>query len=157
MNDFGTYDFETYEWTKPLCFAMFWKSKEHEARDHWIDDCDFYINRDDFKDVAKTALQMMLYCAEHGGPTVWWAHNGGKFDALFILDAIKRLEGATAEGIVAGGRLISLKIHHNGVAITLKDSYAVVQSKLSKALEDFEIPHKKSFTEEEYRASTLPA
>lgn len=136
---FGTYDFETYEWTKPLCFAMYWQGGE-----------DFYINRVSHHAVASTALQMMLITAERGGPATWWAHNGGKFDALFILDAVKRIPGARAEGIVAGGRLISLKIHSNGVTITLKDSYAVIQSKLSKALEDFEIAHKKSFTEEEY-------
>lgn len=152
--EFGTYDFETYEWTKPLCFAMYWREKLDE---HWVgpnrfvDSHDFYINRDSPTDVALCALKMMIFVTGNGGPSVWWAHNGGKFDALFILDAIKRLPGATAEGIVAGGRLIALKIHHEGITITLKDSYAVVQSKLSKALEDFEIPCKKSFTEAEYR------
>lgn len=153
MNDFGTYDFETYEWTKPLCFAMFWTQDEETVAGTIKKSCeDFYINRDSYHAVASTALQMMLAVAESGGPSIWWAHNGGKFDALFILDAIKRLPGARAEGIVAGGRLISLKIHSNGVSITLKDSYAVIQSKLSKALEDFEVPYQKSFTEAEYKA-----
>ncbi len=141
-NNFGVFDFETYDWVKPLCIGVY-----------HAHDSDFYINRKNSESVARTAVQLMLDYAYEYDVTEWWAHNGGKFDDLFILDAIKEMEDIEAEGFLANGRLISLKIteYTTGVSITLKDSYAVIQSKLEKALKDFEIPHRKSFDENDYQ------
>lgn len=141
-DNFGTYDFETYKWTKPLCVGVYFGDNE----------TDFYLNRNNPLDVARTAIEMMLDIADEYDVKQWWAHNGGKFDALLIIEALKSMPDCEAEGIVAGGRIISLRIteHTSGVVIDLKDSYAVIQSNLAKALESFEIPHKKHFTKEFY-------
>ncbi len=134
---FGTYDFETYDWISPLCGDLF-DGAEHE----------FAIDRQSPVEVVRA----MLYAMEASDVGVWWAHNGGKFDALFIVDTLKGLPGWKCDGAVAAGRIISLRIMSPHSTWELKDSYAVIQSSLSKALTSFDIPHKKVFTDADYAA-----
>lgn len=143
MTTFGTYDFETYDWTKPLCCGLY------------IDDQnrDFFIQRQQPIAVAVQCLQLMASYAAIAGVKVWWAHNGGKFDALFLINAIQTLAGWKCEGYIASGRVISLKVWtDDDVTFELKDSFAVIQSALADALESFGIPHKKVFTKADYKA-----
>jgi len=137
VNTFGTYDFETYDWTKPLCMDLF-DGAEHE----------YAIDRKHPTEVVRAALFGM----EASEVPVWWAHNGGKYDALFMVDCIRQLKGWKCDGAVAAGRLISLRVMTPNGVFTLKDSYAVIQASLDKALSSFEIPHKKVFTKEDYES-----
>lgn len=137
---FGTYDFETYAWVNPLCFGL-----------HTETESEFYINRNNPDDVAKTCLEAMEHIAYENDVKQWWAHNGGKFDVLFLIYAMKQMKGWRCDGAVASGRVISLRVMSPRVAFELKDSYAVIQSGLAKALTSFEIPMKKVFTEEDYQ------
>jgi hypothetical protein len=57
-----------------------------------------------------------------------WAHNGGKFDALWAIDmAIKRGLKVTAHA--SGSRLVTVEIAD---MVTLRDSYALIPIKLSE-------------------------
>lgn len=132
---FGTYDFETYDWTSPLCADLF-DGAEHT----------FSLDREDPTAVVRSMLAEM----EASDIDVWWAHNGGKFDALFVVDCVKQLPGWKCDGTVAGGRIISLRLFSPNGTFTLKDSYAVIQASLEKALTSFDIPHKKVFTKADY-------
>lgn len=132
---FGTYDFETYDWTKPLCADAFYDG-EHE----------YNINRENSTEVVRS----LLFAMESSGCAEWWAHNGGKYDALFVVECIRQLKGWKCDGAVAAGRIINLRVMSPNATFTLKDSFAVIQSSLDKALLSFEIPHKKVFTKAEY-------
>lgn len=138
---FGTYDFETYDWTKPLCADVF------DGQEH-----DYTIDRED----QTAVVRALLFAMESSGCSTFWAHNGGKYDALFVVDCLRQLKGWKCDGAVAAGRIIQLRIMSPHACFTLKDSYAVIQSSLDKALVSFGIPHKKVFTKEEYeRLDTL--
>jgi hypothetical protein len=134
---FGTYDFETYEWVNPLCGDLF-NGHEHT----------YVVDRDSPVEVVRRLLSEM----EASEIDDWWAHNGGKFDALFIVDCIKQLPGWKCDGATASGRIISLRIMSPHNCWTLKDSFAVIQASLDKALTSFDIPHKKVFTKADYDA-----
>jgi len=134
---FGTYDFETYDWVNPLCGDLF------DGTDHA-----FALDRESPMAVVRSMLAEM----EASDVSVWWAHNGGKFDALFIVDCLRQMPGWRCDGAVASGRIISLRVMAPNKTFTLKDSFAVIQSSLDKALTSFDIPHKKVFTKEDYEA-----
>lgn len=138
---FGTYDFETYDWTKPLC-ADLYDGSTHA----------FALDRKDPMAVCRALLHEM----EASEVTTFWAHNGGKYDALFLVECIRQLKGWRCDGAVAAGRIINLRVITPHSSFSLKDSYAVIQSGLESALKSFEIPHAKVFTKEEYaRLDTL--
>jgi len=134
---FGTYDFETYDWVNPLCGDLY------DGESHA-----FCLDRENPLGVVRSMLAAM----EASDVNVWWAHNGGKFDALFIVDCLRQMPGWRCDGAVAGGRIISLRVMAPNKTFTLKDSFAVIQASLDKALTSFDIPHKKVFTKADYEA-----
>lgn len=143
--NFGTCDFETYDWTKPLCAAIAYG----ETRDA-LNTETFHV--DTHTNLEDSVIAAMLYRARTHNVHEWWGHNAGKFDWLLCIDALMRCKGVQCEAHVAAGRIVSLKIEErDGNYITLKDSYAVVQSSLEKAIKDFEIPTQKTFTKKDYK------
>lgn len=137
---FATYDFETFDWVHPFVFCVYTKEQhsEHVYRDEKTHNC------------VPKCLEAMEHLASRDNIKTFWAHNGGKFDVLFIVDAIKRMPGWKCDGITASGRVISLRVMSPTITFELKDSYAVIQSSLAKALESFEIPRRKTFTAADY-------
>ena len=139
----GSFDFETWEWVNPLCCGFAWGEKTFFIHDR---------SQKFPKSVAKQALKFM-----HSRPEVkqWWAHNGGKFDALFLLEAALDM-GWQVTGHVAGGRLINSQFSPPGSdrATIVHDSYAVVQSSLKRAAKDFNLKNEKVFTEDDYSIDT---
>lgn len=151
---FGTYDFETYQWTKPICFGMYYERLIPGFPDNPIPVKDFFIDRHSNLHVAVYGLKMLEEASFADEIKTWWAHNGGKYDILFFIDALKHpsFAGWKCDGSVAAGRVISLRINSGRCSFELKDSFAVIQSSLDKALESFEIPVKKVFTKADYEA-----
>lgn len=139
---FGTYDFETYDWTKPLCADAYCPVGENAFQHAYS------IDRED----PVTVVRNLLFELEASEVNEWWAHNGGKYDALFMVDVVKQLKGWKCDGAVAAGRIINLRVMSPHSTFVLKDSYAVIQSSLDKALESFQISHKKVFTKDDYKA-----
>lgn len=100
--------------------------------------------------VAECCLESML---GNESVDVWWAHNMGKFDGLFLSSAAFRL-GWRQEAIMAGGnRVIGLKLSPPGSKrkIEVKDSYALAPSSLASLAKDFELPSAKEFTKDDYK------
>lgn len=154
----GIYDFETYEWTKPLCVGLLNHDSFafiHESRKH---DSGCLYRRDRGANLAVSTLREMATQRVYNNVEEWWAHNGGGFDALILLqEAIKQRWPVKA--IPANGRIIHMEVAvplelsmgHKEVIVTLKDSYAVVQSSLEKAAKDFALGLSKTFDESAYK------
>jgi len=70
---------------------------------------------------------------------VCYAHNGGKFDFLYLLEILrKEIPTATIEPMLQGSRIVQIKIRDkNNHTWTFKDSVPIFQTTLKKLLQDF--------------------
>jgi len=139
----GAFDFETWEWENPFFCGFAWgDSKDPETH---------YIHDSKHKHPDRLAEQTLEFMYAHD-VSDWHAHNLGKFDGLFISAAAVRL-GWFQKGIIAGGsRVIGLELRKPGHTkkLRLHDSYAVVSTSLRTWAEDFELPDRKLFQEDDY-------
>lgn len=150
----GVYDFETYDWTKPLCCGLLVSDSFtfiHELPRH-SNGCEVRSQRG--SNVALRVLWEMAHRVRRDSVAEWWAHNGGGFDALILLQEALA-QGWAVKAIPANGRLIHMEVAVElpdcvECIVTLKDSYAVVQSSLEKAAKDFALGINKSFGKEDY-------
>lgn len=142
----GAYDFEAWEWVNPRCCGLLWGP---EGAREWNFVVDEACTKPD--DVPVEVLHTMLRVAEAGGPRDWWAHNGGKYDVCFLLDAVVRL-GWAVTGFVAAGRAVVLHVRapRRKTVLRLFDSMALVPSALKAAAEDFELKTRKLLGKEDY-------
>lgn len=103
------------------------------------------------KDIARNALITMHTVAKSCNVWDWYAHNGGKYDALFMLAAAEEM-GWEAKAIISGGRMIQLRVKpmHELKWLCLNDSMAIVQSSLKNAANDFALKSSKLLGEEDY-------
>lgn len=107
--DFETDPFEVGRIPEPFCVGFF---DGEDYFEKWSDDPD---------EVVFYTLEVM---SEYGEDTVFYAHNGGKFDFHFLIkhaDTISDL-------ILIGARIVQMRI--NGAL--LRDSYAMIPVPLSK-------------------------
>jgi hypothetical protein len=72
----------------------------------------------------------------------WYAHNGGKFDVLFLLDSIFRRKWEV-KFIQRQGRIIALHVTTGKCRFTIADSYALLPASLKALGEAFQTEHKK--------------
>ena len=144
----GAFDFETYDWVHPFAFALRWGPRE--ARETHFERL---ADGGNPGTMAVRCLQEMLVIAESGGPVEWWAHNGGKFDTLFLLAAAQRMGWIVSANVTGGGRIVTATFRKPTSKTTLhmRDSYAVVQSSLKNAVKDFQCDAAKTFKEDDYR------
>lgn len=147
----GIADFETYNWTKPLCCGLlvgdnftFLHEKPKHTSNPYVASKGSLVYR---------VLHNMAVATKEHGVTEWWAHNGGAFDWLLLLHEATERKWPVM-GIPANGRLIvteiSVPLGKGEVIITLKDSYAVIQASLKRATQDFGLGIHKQFGEAEY-------
>lgn len=134
------YDFEAYEWTKPLCVAIVGNG---------VEDCYYDETKRTPDSVAEACLRLMRAIIATDSDATFWAHNGGKYDALLLLDWSSR-HGLSARATPAAGRLIKTEIDFDGATIKLFDSYAVVQASLEKAAKGFDCASRKQFAKSDY-------
>lgn len=138
----GAYDFETYDWTKPLAVGLRWGDSD------WL----YLRNATSPEVVTRFALFAFFEVASKGGPSEWWAHNGGNFDALAIMAQAARDGFSLNIATAMGGRVVRMEISDGKRKVVLKDSYAVVPSSLKTACKDFELTVSKLFDETDYSA-----
>ena len=72
----------------------------------------------------------------------WYAHNGGKFDFLFLIEELLR-RGWVRRIIERGGRMIQIECVGDHVAFDLRDSYALLPDSLEDLAESFGAKHQK--------------
>lgn len=151
----GIYDFETYEWTNPLCVGLLAGEHFRFIHDNRRHDRGLRERRLRGVSLPLQTLLTMAHCTRSEDIHEWWAHNGGGFDALILLqEAIK--QGWPVKAIPANGRIIHMEVcvemeDSVEVIVTLKDSYAVVQSSLKKAAKDFALGIGKEFGDDDYK------
>jgi DNA polymerase type B, organellar and viral len=99
--DAETDPFDSYSLIAPFCFGCAWLDHDgvKHYREFWGDEC-----VGDFVGWLETMPPMILY-----------AHNGGKFDFMFILEHIH-------EPFLIGSRIVKAKIHHHEI----RDSYSIL-------------------------------
>ena len=99
--------------------------------------------------VAIDALNAMFAIAEREGINSWFAHNGGKYDVCFILQAITKM-GLQASGHLAAGRMVTLKIKRGDTTIALYDSMAIIPGALKKIAKSFNLKSQKLLGDDDY-------
>lgn len=146
----ASFDFETWEWVNPLACGIMWGSPG--AREHV-----FIRNDADPDTVIREVLVHMAALVSLGDVSEFWAHNGGKFDALFLAKGAADL-GWSMSAHMAGTRVIYLGIKagkgKDAPLIRIFDSYSVAQASLKQNAIDWELPSRKLFTEDDYSKDT---
>jgi len=133
---FAVFDIETIQWVKPYSVCFF------DGKDFKMftgDDCvscfiDFVITK------------------KYRGYNIY-AHNGGKFDFLFILDVL-RFRDYDFSLIFQGSRCALIKVYHQKEGkiknrksrnnLRFVDSYNILKFSLDKLTKDFDVKHKKT-------------
>ena len=154
------YDFETYDWNPPegeqqqeihaLCCGILLPNEE-----------EIFIHDSSQKEpeaLVDEVLTTMKRLIEEGRCTEFWAHNGARFDMLFLMEAaVERgwqVEAALAGVGVMGGTLFP--DGSEGIRIPLCDSTKVLQSTLKDIAKNFGTAHQKSFEDYSIDMRTLP-
>ena len=91
---------------------------------------------------VKELIKEMLHYPSY----TFYAHNGGKFDANFLINEALRMDDIIIKknNVELNARWLSLTLQHsNKNTITLRDSWCFLQSKLDDATTKFDVPHKK--------------
>lgn len=121
----GVFDIESWEWTK-FQLAASYDGKEVKFHDS-ID-----------------SLTSELFNFRHRG-RVWYAHNGGRFDFLFLLQKIKDERHRKVKLITRGSSIISIRVQDSSRHTTeLRDSLAILPDSLKRLSESFDTEVKKS-------------
>lgn len=126
----AAYDFETTDWTQPLCWAGVWGPKG--AREH------LYTRKgptESPRDLAKRVLELMHRIQEPENIGHWWAHNGGKFDGLALCEAAMYHGWTATFANSTDGRILQAHLKPPGAtkrtrSVTIRDSMCIVPSSL---------------------------
>lgn len=120
--NYAVFDIESNDWTKFVCMGFYDGKKYYYF--HRIKD---FINHIDSK--------------RYNGYRIY-AHNGGKFDFLFVIEElIKR--SVKIKMIPRAGSVIIIQLTTSKSKLTFADSYALLPSKLSDLTKVFDVKHKK--------------
>lgn len=145
--DFETYQDAAYQW-QPLCCGFVWGPPGERAQCFVHDETQQAPQK-----LARDALKIAHRLADAGVVKEWWAHNGGKFDHLYLLQAAVEMGWEASAHVAGGSRLIFLSVRPPDakVAVNLYDSFAVVPERLAKAAESFQLASRKVFTDADYK------
>lgn len=72
-----------------------------------------------------------------------FAHFGGRYDFLFLLDGIFRNKGYKCQMIEVNGRILQLKIYYKGAYYYFCDSFSILPASLDKITKAFNVNDKK--------------
>ena len=164
---YGAFDFETWEWVNPYCCVLLWGTPDNRQSEFLIDPYSETLYSNAFQRRFKNRLpkfiddkcnplllaEQVLYAMYHiENVDVWWAHNMGKFDGLFLSAAAKRLHWEQSAIVAQGSRCIRFTMRPPGAkrVMVIQDLYALLPSKLKRIAEDFELPSRKLFDEDDY-------
>lgn len=75
---------------------------------------------------------------------VVYAHNGGKYDFLFIMHFLKaHKEHKIKKMLIIHGSIVKFVVVYNGKSIEFRDSFAILPKSLRSLTNDFDVLHKK--------------
>ncbi len=128
MDNFKVFDIETTNWNKIYAIGIYNGVK-----------CNILA-----KENMKNSFFVKYLLDNLENDDIVFAHNGGKFDFLFIIDYADKNDDL----IIVDLKLINssigyLKISYNKKTIIFKDSYLILPKSLLKLTNDFDVKHKK--------------
>jgi hypothetical protein len=119
---YGTFDIESEDWIKFRCLGMF-----DGTRFRWFRSVDAFLDELDQRKWRGWR---------------WYAHNGGKFDFLFMMEAMLA-RNWKFELMERAGRIVSMKVHTRSNYFQLADSYALLPFSLQRLSDTFKPNHPK--------------
>ena len=118
-----------------------------------------YVFENNNANIVEILLDFMF--AETSDNSVWIAHNGGRFDSIFILRELLVKRGIVPQVIMNGNKIMCMKMEQQQRKIKLIDSYLFITMRLSKMPEAMGIPdltkgyHPYHFTDLNYIGSMV--
>lgn len=126
LGNFGVFDIEAHDWTKFL-IAGFYNGETY---------LEYYSPRQFIKDIFTRA--------EFDNINTIFAHFGGKYDFLFIINQLIRMEGYIIENCIPrGSSLLCFDLVHKGKRVSFKDTSAFLPFSLENITKTFGVEHKK--------------
>ncbi|CAB3985445.1 DNA polymerase, partial [Paramuricea clavata] len=96
-----------------------------------------YVFENNNEDVTELLIDFMFAQANN---SVWIAHNGGRFDNIFLLRELLVKKGVVPHTVMNGNKIMSMEIRHGDISIKVIDSYLFLAMPLSKIPEAMDIP-----------------
>ena len=125
------FDIEAFKWNEVYAIGIY---DGHKVNSYVSSKSVSYTN-DDF-------IAWLLDNIPHGA--VVYAHAGGRYDFLFILDYIKAAAKTKITQLsVIHGSLAMLRIKHKNKVIEFRDSYKILPASLASLTLSFDVAHKK--------------
>ena len=97
-----------------------------------------YVFENNNANIVEMLLDFMF--SEPSDDSVWIAHNGGRFDSIFILRELLVKRGIVPQVIMNGNKIMCMKMEQQQRKIKLIDSYLFITMRLSKMPEAMGIP-----------------
>jgi hypothetical protein len=124
---FKVFDIEAYEWNKVYAIGIYDGITLNS-----------YAHSDTKNDIFIKWLLDNL-----NDKDIVYAHNGGKYDFLFLLNYIKKYKIKIREIKIIHASLVMIRIEYNKKLIEFRDSFAILPVSLKQLTIDFDVEHKK--------------
>lgn len=111
---------------------------------NWIQFCVLgFYDGEDYK-TFKSPKQFLSYIdnPKYEGYR-FFAHNGGRYDDLFLLDELVTNSSYELKMIASGGKLITIRVRTKKVSYTINDSYSLMPQALKRLTIAFGVKHLK--------------
>ena len=97
-----------------------------------------YVFENNNADIVEMLLDFMF--SETNDSSVWIAHNGGRFDSVFLLRELLVKRGIVPQVVMNGNKIMCMEIDQQQRKIKVIDSYLFITMRLSKIPEAMGIP-----------------
>lgn len=124
----------------PLYFYDLETTSDNEARRHVVN----HVHAQEADGTEHSFRDMegfMAFATSRAKGSIFFAHNGGKFDTNFILDYVLTCCETTPQILKANGRILSLQT----CGIHFRDSYPHISAPLAQFSKMFNLPGEKGF------------
>ena len=97
-----------------------------------------YVFENNNEDIVEMLLDFMF--SETNDSSVWVAHNGGRFDSVFLLRELLVKRNIVPQVVMNGNKIMCMEIDQQHRKIKVIDSYLFITMRLSKMPEAMGIP-----------------
>ena len=98
-----------------------------------------YVFENNNENIVEMLLDFMF--SETSNNSVWIAHNGGRFDSVFLLRELLVKRGIVPQVVMNGNKIMCMEIDQQQRKIKVIDSYLFITMRLSKMPEAMGIPN----------------
>ena len=127
MNSFKVFDIEAYEWNRIYAIGIYDGNQvliHTSNKESNIDFIEWLLDNLNDKDIV-------------------YAHNGGKYDFLFIFEFIQKKRIKIRDIKVIHASVVMIRIEYNNKVIEFRDSFALLPVSLKTLTIDYNVEHKK--------------